>query len=190
MELPRWLCGRRVMLREWRLSDVDDVFAYAVDPEWSRYIPTPLPYTRSDAEVFVASQRLNDASRVVSWVLTVGDDRAVGAVELRRETPHRANLGYSIARPFWGRGHVTEAAGLVLDAAFTHWARLHKVCAFCDERNVASERVLVKLGMQLEGRLRGHFLHRDEFIDALQFGMLRPDWNEKKRQAGEAPRLA
>lgn len=190
MELPRLLCGRRVLLRAWQLTDVDNVLAYAVDPEWSRYIPTPRPYTRADAEVFVATQRLHDASHVASWALTLGDERAVGGVELRRETPHRANLGYSLARPFWGRGHTTEAARLVIDAAFGHWSHLHKVYAYCDERNVASERVLLKLGLQPEGRLRAHFRHRDELVDVLQFGLLRPEWLERKRQAGEVPRLA
>lgn len=190
VELPRFLRGERVVLRTWKLADVDDVLAYAVDPEWGRYIPTPFPYTRSDAEVFVAQQRLNDGSQIASWAITLAGQEAIGSIELRREVPHRANLGYAIARSFWGQGLTTEAAHLVIDTAFTHWPDLHKIFAYCDERNVASERVLLKLGLAPEGRLRGHFRHRAEFIHALQFGILRPEWHNARSQAGIEPGLA
>ena len=57
----------RLLLRSYRLEDVDDVFAYARDPEWSRYLerlPYPEPYIREHAEKFVA-RRVLAASRII-----------------------------------------------------------------------------------------------------------------------------
>ena len=48
----------RLVLRPFRLEDVDDFFEYARDPDWARYLALPQPYTRSDAEEFVARQVL------------------------------------------------------------------------------------------------------------------------------------
>ena len=46
----------RLLLRPFRLDDVDEVFEYAKDPEWAQYLGghIPQPYTRRDAEHFVA----------------------------------------------------------------------------------------------------------------------------------------
>lgn len=173
-DLPRRLAGERLVLRGWKLSDVDDVLAYAADFEWGRYIPTPLPYTRGDAEVFVAQQRLVDWSNVGSWAILPDGEPAIGSIEIRREVPHRATLGYALARAHWGHGYATLSGRIVLHAAFTHWPDLAKVIAYCDARNTASQRVLLRLGFQEEGRLRRHFRHREELIDARLYGLLRP----------------
>ena len=50
----------RLILRVFSLVDVEDVLLYASDPEWARFLPVPQPYTRADAEKFVAGQVLQD----------------------------------------------------------------------------------------------------------------------------------
>ena len=50
----------RLLLRPYRSDDVDDVLAYATDPEWGRYLPLPDPYIRRSAEEFVARYILVD----------------------------------------------------------------------------------------------------------------------------------
>ena len=99
----------RLLLRPFRNGDVDDVFAYATDPEWGRYLPLPDPYTRRSAEEFVARCILVDGETRFEWAI-VHEGRVSGSVSLTVSRPGSAEMGYSIARPLWGRGLTTEAA--------------------------------------------------------------------------------
>jgi RimJ/RimL family protein N-acetyltransferase len=93
-----------------------------------------------------------------TWVLSLPDpDGVVGMLALRPEG-HRASLGYVLARPYWGRGLMTEAVTAVVDWAIAQPA-VHRVWAVCDVDNAASARVLEKAGMQREGVLRRWLVH-------------------------------
>ncbi len=56
------------------------------------------------------------------------------------------------------------------------WPGVGRIWAFADVRNVASARVMEKLGMQLEGVLRQHDVRRGEFVDRAVYGLLRAEW--------------
>lgn len=62
-------------------------------------------------------------------------------------------LGYVLGRRYWNRGYVTEAAHAVLVQAFSY-SSVYRVWATCDIDNLASARVLEKIGMTREGILR------------------------------------
>ena len=74
--------------------------------------------------------------------------------------PHgfKADIGYVLAKPYWGRGLMTEAVRAVVDLAFTD-PQIHRVWAVCDIDNTASARVLEKSGMTREGVLRRWTIH-------------------------------
>jgi [ribosomal protein S5]-alanine N-acetyltransferase len=61
-------------------------------------------------------------------------------------------LGYALARAYWGRGFATEAGTAVVAWALER-PEIHRVWAVCDAENVASARMLEKLGMRREGPL-------------------------------------
>lgn len=170
----------RLRLRPWELTDVEDVLSYAQDPEWSRYLRAlPTPYTRSDAEQFVARQLLLDRSTHPAWAIVL-EGAAVGGINLRFRFEHRlAELGYSVARRHWNQGYVTEAAGAVIDVAFATHPDLNKIHARADVDNTASQRVMEKVGMMKEGVLRQNRVERGEAIDEAWFGILRDEWLER-----------
>lgn len=58
MNDPVELRTERLLLRPFPLEDANDIAQYATDPEWAKYIPVPQPYTRRDAEKFVAGRVL------------------------------------------------------------------------------------------------------------------------------------
>jgi len=66
-----------------------------------------------------------------------------------------AELGYWIGKPYWSRGYCTEAARVVLHFVFTE-LHLNRVYAHHFSHNPASGRVMQKIGMHHEGRLRQH----------------------------------
>jgi RimJ/RimL family protein N-acetyltransferase len=113
----------------------------------------------------------------------VSDGEFVGWCSLSRWNPdfRSAALGYCFAEAAWGQGYATEAAGAVL-----HWAfatlDLNRVQAETDTRNVASARVLEKLGFVREGTLREDCVVNGDVSDSWVYGLLRRDW--QGRMAG------
>lgn len=174
---PDTIRSERLELRPWQAGDADDVFAYASDPEWSKFLRVlPTPYRREDAETFLVRQADFDRRTHPSWAITL-DGHAVGGVNLRVHPQHRlAEMGYSIARRLWGRGYCTEAARAVVDAAFVGYPRLNRIRAMADRENVASQRVLEKLGMQREGILRQNRIEGGVLMDETWWGLLRSEW--------------
>lgn len=173
---PPVLRTARLVLRPYGTADVDDVLRYATNPEWARYLPVPQPYERTHAEMFVAKQILADAETQCAWAME-HEGRVVGGIDLNLERGHgRAWLGYSLCPSKWNRGLMSEAGRMVLEFAFATHPWVHRVYAWADVRNVASTRVMEKLGMIREGVLRGHGVVRGENVDDVYYGILRSEF--------------
>ena len=173
----------RLLLRPFRLTEVDDVLEYASHPEWARYLRdvVPQPYTRQDAEKFVTRSVLTPWETRPTFAI-VHDSKVVGGTNLSVNEPHGvASLGYGIAKVHWGKGLVPEAAKAVVGWGFEKH-RLAKIYAIADLRNVQSHRVMQKLGMTREGVLRSHRRERGERVDEVYYGILRNEWEERKRK--------
>jgi RimJ/RimL family protein N-acetyltransferase len=157
---PARLTTARLVLRPPRSADAPAIFAgYAQDPVVTRYL-----MWRPHASVAVTRDFLRGCAEgwmretEFTWVLTLPDPAGVVGMLALRPEGHRANLGYVLARPYWGRGLMTEAVTAVVDWAIAQPA-IHRVWAVCDVDNAASARVLEKAGMQREGVLRRWLVH-------------------------------
>ena len=175
--MPPTLRTRRLLLRSYRLDDVDDVLGYATDAEWARYLPVPDPYTRRCAEEFVAEALRADDGTGCEWAI-VHEGKASGGVSLRILGSGSAELGYSLARPLWGRGLATEAAGTVIAFGFEELG-LARILAVADIRNAASWRVMEKLGMEREGVVPMERPARGESADGVRYALSRDDWQRR-----------
>jgi ribosomal-protein-alanine N-acetyltransferase len=179
----------RLVMRAFRLADVEAVSGLANDEAVARNtLNIPYPYARDDAVAWITSHadQLERREAVTYAVTERGLDRVVGAVGLILELEHeRAELGYWLGRPYWGRGYATEAARAVVRWGFEAFD-LHRIHASHFPRNPASGRVLVKVGMSREGRLREHVVKWGEHLDLVRYGMLRTDLEPDA--AGDAPR--
>ncbi|MBM3933164.1 MAG: GNAT family N-acetyltransferase [SAR202 cluster bacterium] len=171
----------RLLLRPFEIKDVDDVYSYASEPDWARYLPVPQPYLREHVVEFVARKLIEDKSKCSTFAV-VYDGKCVGAVELGFDPARNiGEVGYSLAKDLWGKGLVTEAVKAVTDWGFGTLG-LAKVHARADVRNLGSLRVMIKSGMSLEGCLRSHDVVRGERIDVYCYAILREDW--KKARGG------
>lgn len=168
----------RLVLRAFGLSDVEAVRVLAGDLDVARNtLNIPHPYGREDAEAWIVSHpdQLERREAVTYAVTAPAEDGVVGAVGLILELEHeRAELGYWIGRPYWGRGYATEAARAVVGWGFSS-LDLHRIHASHFPRNPASGRVLRKIGMRHEGTLRHHVSKWDEYLDLEQYGLLRSE---------------
>jgi len=178
--LPDEIETARLKLRPIKLQDVDPIFESQSDPEWARYELLPAPFTRKDAERFVASMVLRDRKTNPVWVVTLGGE-VIGTASMASVKNWKiAALGYGIHRRAWGQGFARETVGAVLDRSFAAYRQLRKVRAHTDPRNERSIRLLRRLGFTLEGTLRANQLNgRNEFVDEAVFGLLREEWPPK-----------
>ncbi|HEX8473522.1 MAG TPA: GNAT family N-acetyltransferase [Pyrinomonadaceae bacterium] len=157
---PEILYTERLILRIPRLSDAAAIFhLYAQDTEVTRHVVwrphTNVQETEQYLTQCVAAWGINSH---FSWVIALREDgQLLGMIELRINN-FKADIGYVVARPFWGRGIATEAGRSVVEWALLQEG-IYRVWALCDTENVASARVLEKVGMGREGLLRRNILH-------------------------------
>jgi RimJ/RimL family protein N-acetyltransferase len=171
------LSGARILLRPWRSSDLVPFAVLNADPVVMEYMPAPLTRAESDAMVD-RIERHFEAHGFGLWALEVpGEVPFAGYVGLsvpRFEASFTpcVEIGWRLARAHWGRGYATEAAAVVLRAAFGPLG-LNEVVSFTVPDNFRSRRVMERIGMRHdptedfdhpllpEGhRLRRHVLYR------------------------------
>lgn len=163
----------RLLLREFHGADHAAVHAFASDPEVVRYTDWG-PNDPQDTTTFLReTTEHTTATPRTTFALAIVDHSAgtlIGSIQLAGTGAGRrqAEIGYVLARSQWGHGYATEATQALLRFGFEGLG-LHKISATCDPANVASARVLTKVGMQPAGRLRDHLYIRGQWRDRLLF---------------------
>jgi RimJ/RimL family protein N-acetyltransferase len=136
----------------------------------------PHPYTEQDAKAFLVLAQ--EPGKIWLAISLRSDGRQIGGIGLRLDEQHRhAELGYWLGVPYWGKGYATEAAREMLRYGFED-LHLHRIYASHFKHNLASGRILVKLGMRYEGCQREHVCKWDEFLDSELYGVLRREWEQ------------
>lgn len=153
----------RLVLRPIVASDADVVWS------WRGSLPAvSLPGMRR----FVRGVR-RDPTRHTFIALAAGEP--VGMFRIYERGLNDADIGCVLARPAQGLGYGTEGARALLDFGFRR-LKLHRIWADCDVDNVRSIRLMTKLGMKREGRLREHRLVGRTWRDSLLFAILDHEW--------------
>jgi len=178
----RWfpLFTPRLILREFRDDDLDDVQAYAQDPEVARYMdwgPNTPAQTRQFLGLRLKEQETWPRLAFSLAAQTRADRRMIGAVRLDVSDPanHSGDMGYTFHREAWGQGFASEAARALAQVGFERLG-LHRLWATCDVRNAGSAAVLEKIGMRREGMLRQHLWVRDGWRDSYLYAVLAYEW--------------
>lgn len=159
----------RLLLRPGWMEDAP-ALAHAIgDPAILRNLTrAPCPYDLADAHAFLALPHDPFLPRLLAFTRTHGAPRLVGGCGVTRAADGTAELGYWIARPYWGLGFATEAARAVLGMAQANGVRAIRAAHFADNR--ASGNVLRKLGFRFAGRIeQRHSPARDGTGECLIF---------------------
>jgi len=182
-ESPARIFSDRLVLRPYRYSDADDLFSYANDEEWSRFITPPHPYLRDYAGKFIDERINGHSNEWAGWCIDY-DDRMVGSIDLTLTPAHKsAEMAYSLARKHWNKGLMTEALTTTITAAFNAERSMNRIFVRIDSRNAGSIRVAEKSGFQQEGILRQNRLHKGRFVDDVVFAMLRDEHKPDLKQS-------
>jgi ribosomal-protein-alanine N-acetyltransferase len=170
----------RLILDPWRSSDWSEFRPIAQDPEVMRYITGGVPWNNEQIRQFVDKQVKLFAERgFCRWRVSDPESRelmgfcGVGFWGKQLDP----EIGWWLARRYWGRGFATEAARCALRDIFERVA-LERVVSVARVGNLASRRIMEKLGLRLEGEfenegvvlVRYQILHA-EFTRAAHFGV-------------------
>jgi RimJ/RimL family protein N-acetyltransferase len=137
----------RLLLRPGFPEDAPALAAAIADQAIARNLANvPWPYSVRDAEAYLACPRDPVLPSLLIFERGQGAPQLVGACGLGRRASGSVEMGYWIARPFWGRGYATEACGALVDIARTLGLPQLEGSHFLD--NPASARVLEKLGFE------------------------------------------
>ena len=169
----------RLRLRPFTGADADPLFALHSNAHVLRYWDSP-PWTdRARAELFIEKGRQlsEEGSGARVAVERASDGAFLGWCGLTKWNPdyRSASLGYCLDDAAWGHGYATEGARALLQWGFDT-LDLNRVQAEADTRNVASARVLEKLGFVLEGTLREDCVVNGDVSDSWVFGLLSREW--------------
>jgi RimJ/RimL family protein N-acetyltransferase len=181
MSLPTpTLPTAHLRLRPFTDADGDDLYALHSNAHVLRFWDAP-PWSEPErAERFLAASRqmAEDGTGARVAIERVSDGTFVGWCGVTRWNPdfRSASLGYVLAEQAWGHGYATEAAGALLQWAFDT-LDLNRVQAETDTRNLASARVLEKLGFVREGTLREDCVVNGDVSDSWVYGLLRREWS-------------
>jgi ribosomal-protein-alanine N-acetyltransferase len=157
---PESIQTERLLLRKPALSDAQAMFdSYTSDPEVTRTLLWNAHTDPAQTEGFLQrSEKMWQRGEAFAYSLQIAEtDELIGMIVARMQGT-TVDIGYVLAKRYWGQGYMSEAARAMVD-----WAMgledIFRVSAVCDIDNIGSARVMEKAGMQREGRLRRYMIH-------------------------------
>ena len=178
----------RLILREFGEDDWRAVLDYQRDPLYLRYYPWE-DRSEADARAFVEMFRQWQwelPRRRFQLAITLREGgRLIGNCGIRRKLDNdwEADIGYELSPQFWGHGYATEAARAMVDFGFRELG-LQRISSWCIADNVASARLLERLGFLKEGKLRSNEFFKGRWWDTLLYALLADEWQPVSKSAG------
>jgi RimJ/RimL family protein N-acetyltransferase len=172
-------------LRRWRAEDVEPFVALNADPEVMEYFPSMLSREETAAAVGRVEKHFEDRGYGFWAVEAPGQAPFIGfiglaVVSFEASFAPCVEIGWRLARPWWGKGLATEGARAALAYGFKR-LNLSEIVSFTVPGNVRSRRVMEKLGMRYSEDFEhprieaGHPLRRH-----VLYRLSRADWvNER-----------
>ena len=174
-----YLETERLKFRKLSMRDAGDVFEYASVPEVTLYVSWTPHRTIADTKSFLKHVLFQYEKGIpASWGLVLKEnDKLIGTGGyLWCSTEHsKAEIGYVISDKYWNKGYMTEALKKILQFGFETMS-LERIEARCFVENTASERVMQKCGMKLEGILRSSLHIKGAFIDCKLYSILKSEY--------------
>lgn len=178
--IPVDLRSPRLRLDQPGPADIDLIAEYCVDPLFERYLTTPWPYERKDAEFFVGDfvPRGWATGAEFTWAMRASGV-FVGVIGVRTE---RQDVGFWLGAPFRGLGYMSEALDAVADLAFTRLG-FDALRWECLVGNTASAATARAVGFAYTGEAPARVPARDGSAPPAWHGILRPG-DARSRTAG------
>jgi RimJ/RimL family protein N-acetyltransferase len=177
-ESQHFLEGKRIYLREVRVSDVNENYhEWMNSPDVTKYLESRFRANSLESLREYVSAKTDDRDNVFLAIVLKDGDRHIGNIKLGPiDWIHRhADIGILIGeKDCWGKGFATEAIKAIVDYAFTV-LNLHKLTAGCYSVNQGSARAFQRVGFEIEG-VRREQCHSDgQYVDQVLLGLVRTE---------------
>jgi RimJ/RimL family protein N-acetyltransferase len=166
----------RLDLRPHTMADLDDLYAFHSRPDVVRYVPWPVrdrEQTRAALELKLGQGLLTEPGQWLVLAMELRETHTViGEVLLKwaSATNHQGEIGFAMHTDYHGQGLAREAAIEILKLGFIELG-LRRIAGHVVLGNRASEQLLTRLGMRLEGTLRDALLWKGSWADERIFAM-------------------
>lgn len=169
-----------ILIRPYILDDAPELSRLANNPSVANRLRNrfPSPYTLQDAQSWLSSSMASGPGPEVFAICRFNDGAMLGGIGLypRDDVEHRnAEVGYWLAEGYWGKGYATAALKAFCAWSFRETDNLLRIEALVYEDNIASSRVLEKVGFAYEGRRRRAVEKNGVVMDCLTFGLLQEE---------------
>ncbi len=191
MPIPT-LQGKLIALRKLRRSDADSIQRHANNRDIARFLPRlPFPYTLQEARKWITlTPRLAREDKAYNLgIEDVESGKIVGMIGLRsiNRQDRNAEVGYWVGTSFQRRGYAGEALDLILKFAFKE-LRLARVYAVVHQKNVASVKLLERIGFVREGIWRKASLINRRWYDVYAYGILKEEYRKQRTRRSKSMR--
>jgi RimJ/RimL family protein N-acetyltransferase len=173
----------RLNIRELTFADIDNVHELHSLPETDEFntlgIPETIQTTEKILTEWLTLQKQTPRTSYIFCIDKNDDNNFVGliAMNLGKANYRTAEVWFKIHKDFWRKGYTTEALTKLLDFGFND-LKLHRIEAGCAVENIASSKVLEKVGMTREGMKRKKLPIRGQWKDNYFYGILEEDFNK------------
>ena len=172
-ELPN-MTIEDLMLRRLLEEDARDIFEYTSDPDVTRYVFWQTHRDMAQTKQFIRFLNSDEISSCA--IFHKRDTKVIGTCFFHSFHPihKKVEIAFNISKKYWGRGYATISARTLVHYVFQNWD-INRIEGTCMLANIASARVLEKVGMQFEGIMRKSHLRYDGFFDMKLYAILRED---------------
>lgn len=179
----------RLTIRPLTVSDTNNIQKALNDKKVSEQLSyTPHPYTIEMAEIWMKNVNFGmDKNNCCYWAIYTKDtNEFVGTSGLSLFSDQdNAELHYWIAADFWNKGYATESSKRVITYLFEE-LNSYRLQITHREHNIASQKVILKCGFTLEGKLRGSLKRFGKYENVMYYGLLRDEYFKLKEQGNFA----
>ncbi len=171
---------QELQLREWTISDIDQLVALAYNPQIAQFLDDgfPSPYNRESGLGYL--QAIEEAEAGFMFRAIDLNGLAIGSIGLKPKAGiqrHVLEVGYWLGEPYWGQGIMSWAIREMCELGFTQ-AGIKRITAGVMEHNTGSQRVLEKAGFRQEARLEKGYSKYGQYYDCIVYALLHPDWRK------------
>ncbi|WP_335871861.1 GNAT family N-acetyltransferase [Bacillus sp. 2205SS5-2] len=163
------LSNERLSLREFTKDDWIDVHRYASQDiicQYQSWGPNTVKDTKGFVNQVIKDETQQPRTRFVFAIIYKENIIGAGEFNIRNFTNRVGEVAYIVNPDYWRKGNATDVAKLLIDFGFKV-LKLHRIYATCDPRNIGSSKVLEKVGMIKEVRIREGLLVKDGWRDSL-----------------------
>lgn len=172
------LITERLILRQIVPEDAEQMHLLRSDVQAMQFLDRPKSKSIEDAHALI--RKMDEALKNndgITWAITLkSDDCLIGTIGIWRivKEHHRGEIGYMILPDYWQKGIMTEASIPVLKFGFNS-LNLHSIEADINPENIASVKLLEKLGFRKEAHFVENYFYEGKFLDSLIYSKLNPN---------------